>query len=243
MDDYCTQPGCRRQRLLKHFGERSTDPAVVCQKTCDYCCNPTKVNNMAQVAHVSYKPFPLNGSRNDWNGQWDQPHGESECDGGDDYTSLHTAGGLKLVGAPDDFDDGELVDTGRRSSKASTDHVLSHLEVSPNTFTCWCVLLAHCMTFVQCAFVLKRLEAKELARVATTKSEVVTKSTSFKIPAHLRAMLPDPLAGFQTASGTSISHAASKGESNSAEIKSRLANIEAERKALLEKQAKIRGER
>jgi RecQ family ATP-dependent DNA helicase len=44
MVDYCTTVVCRRQFLLKHFGEL-IDPAKICKKTCDYCMNPKKAES------------------------------------------------------------------------------------------------------------------------------------------------------------------------------------------------------
>ncbi|KAL7488025.1 hypothetical protein ACHAW6_013614 [Cyclotella cf. meneghiniana] len=42
MIDYCTKPGCRRKHVLEHFAEKF-DPQTQCNKTCDYCKNPHKV--------------------------------------------------------------------------------------------------------------------------------------------------------------------------------------------------------
>jgi bloom syndrome protein len=42
MIDFCTQPCCRRQYLLLHFGE-VIDPTTVCQKTCDFCIDPNRM--------------------------------------------------------------------------------------------------------------------------------------------------------------------------------------------------------
>jgi superfamily II DNA/RNA helicase len=62
MVNYCTVPGCRRYRLLKHFGEKIDDPSKSCD-TCDYCVNPTRVQQAIEAAmavgdFVSYKRQP-----------------------------------------------------------------------------------------------------------------------------------------------------------------------------------------
>ena len=42
MIGYCTKPRCRRKHVLEHFGEQF-DATTQCQKTCDFCKNPEKV--------------------------------------------------------------------------------------------------------------------------------------------------------------------------------------------------------
>ena len=65
---YCVTPGCRRFILLKHFGERIEDPAALCDRSCDFCCNPTRVKRAIHSADTSYeskrssRPFHTNGS-------------------------------------------------------------------------------------------------------------------------------------------------------------------------------------
>ena len=49
MINYCTQPGCRRKHVLEHFGE-SFDAKTQCNKTCDFCQNPKKVENDIKAA-------------------------------------------------------------------------------------------------------------------------------------------------------------------------------------------------
>lgn len=39
MVNYCISKGCRRAKLLKHFDEENPN---VCEKTCDWCSNPSK---------------------------------------------------------------------------------------------------------------------------------------------------------------------------------------------------------
>lgn len=49
MVNYCTQPKCKRKFVLDHFGEQ-IDASVVCNKTCDFCINPKKVERDIQAA-------------------------------------------------------------------------------------------------------------------------------------------------------------------------------------------------
>jgi RecQ family ATP-dependent DNA helicase len=86
MVDYCTAPGCRRQFLLNHFGDAST---VSCDKTCDYCNNPEKVERAIQSANVVQDVVNSIDHRvkhkkkqQEWNGQWERPHDDDDvsCD-------------------------------------------------------------------------------------------------------------------------------------------------------------------
>lgn len=52
MVDYCMMQCCRRQFLLKHFGEE-IDPKITCRKTCDYCINPSNVIKAQEDSSVS----------------------------------------------------------------------------------------------------------------------------------------------------------------------------------------------
>jgi RecQ family ATP-dependent DNA helicase len=50
MKNYCVSAGCRRCILLKHFGEKVEDPKTICDGSCDYCVNPTKVEKLIEAA-------------------------------------------------------------------------------------------------------------------------------------------------------------------------------------------------
>lgn len=52
MVDYCIKPGCKRQYVLSHFGEK-IDPKKLCKKTCDYCLNPRKVEMAIQASECA----------------------------------------------------------------------------------------------------------------------------------------------------------------------------------------------
>jgi RecQ zinc-binding len=80
--EYCTKPGCRRQYILKHFGEADTDPETICQKSCDYCIDPQRIEQAVRAsdsmrAITKQKEMAKKTkSANTWNGQWDKPHGD-----------------------------------------------------------------------------------------------------------------------------------------------------------------------
>jgi superfamily II DNA helicase RecQ len=52
MVDYCMMQCCRRQFLLKHFGEE-IEPKIICHKTCDYCINPSNIIKAQEASSVS----------------------------------------------------------------------------------------------------------------------------------------------------------------------------------------------
>ena len=106
MQDYCTQLKCRRNTLIKHFGGKPVD----CQKTCDYCRNPKKVERSMHASTAikdvrrQQKSFRKNGGRKGkakqpWNGQWDKPHGDEENDIANDWGDhCLMAGDLRVTG-------------------------------------------------------------------------------------------------------------------------------------------------
>jgi superfamily II DNA helicase RecQ len=51
MKNYSLTAGCRRYILLKHFGEKIDDPTSLCDGSCDYCVNPTKVKKLIEAAN------------------------------------------------------------------------------------------------------------------------------------------------------------------------------------------------
>mmetsp|Transcript_4504 Transcript_4504/g.5212 ORF Transcript_4504/g.5212 Transcript_4504/m.5212 type:complete len:602 (-) Transcript_4504:46-1851(-) len=101
MKKYCIIPDCRRRFLLAHFGEE-INPTEICKKTCDYCKNPSKVQKAINTSDVvrdvlkSAATYNRSIRKDEWDGQWDQPHGEDECnefsDGWKDGDLIITAG-------------------------------------------------------------------------------------------------------------------------------------------------------
>jgi superfamily II DNA helicase RecQ len=50
MVNYCVVPGCRRHHLLSHFGEKMDDPKLICNNSCDYCVDPSRVKRTIESA-------------------------------------------------------------------------------------------------------------------------------------------------------------------------------------------------
>jgi superfamily II DNA helicase RecQ len=93
MVNYCMTAGCRRKYLLEYFGEKVD--ASLCNGTCDYCQDPSKVeqaicaSQVAKEVMVSARAYSQSALRSksfstktkkEWDGQWDQPHGDSFSD-------------------------------------------------------------------------------------------------------------------------------------------------------------------
>ena len=166
MVNYCVLPACRRQFLLKHFGE-NIQPDKVCQKTCDYCKDPQKVARAIQSSQVvkdvmNYKRGPISKPKgSDWDGQWGRPHGDDEYyDNGEDDA---WGDDLRITGPPKG-DDYHTKPAGKQKSFKS---VLSKYEA------------------MEC-------QEDKMNGFVTFKSKLEEKSTSVLIPEHLRANAPDP---------------------------------------------------
>jgi len=52
MVEYCEKCICRRQNILQYFGETIV-PKIACKNNCDYCINPSKIENAIQLSHVA----------------------------------------------------------------------------------------------------------------------------------------------------------------------------------------------
>ena len=95
MINYCEKAACRRQNILDYFGEK-IDPRISCNKTCDYCSNPTKIGSQIQLSQIVKEVTRFNSTgrmKNEkkmWDGQWNGPHGDSdEEDFGDNWGEKH----------------------------------------------------------------------------------------------------------------------------------------------------------
>ena len=89
--DYCMTARCRREYVLKHYGEKETDPKRICQGSCDFCSNPEKVEKainasdaMRAVGFQRKQASKKKTSAKAWDGQWSKPHGD-----GDFYEGRH----------------------------------------------------------------------------------------------------------------------------------------------------------
>ncbi|CAB9509854.1 Probable Werner syndrome ATP-dependent helicase homolog 1 [Seminavis robusta] len=81
---YCTTASCRRHCVLKYFGEKDTDPKTICQKSCDVCQNPEKMEKAISAAESmralskQKQMAKTTKEKNRWNGQWTRPHGDGD---------------------------------------------------------------------------------------------------------------------------------------------------------------------
>lgn len=135
MQDYCTQMKCRRNTLIKHFGGKPVD----CQKTCDHCKNPKKVERSMHASTAikdvrrQQKSFRNNQqggkggkAKQPWNGQWDKPHGDTDENDWDDHCLM--AGDLRVTGPlgvdPEDY----TTSTSRTGGFTKASDILSKYE-------------------------------------------------------------------------------------------------------------------
>ena len=134
--DFCTTPGCRRQYVLKHFGEKETDPKKVCMKTCDFCSNPERVEKAIQSSVASRailfqkKQATKTKKAAKWDGQWDRPHDDDGVynDWGDEEWNVD---GLGITSSSTGDDGGAVASGGGfRTAKSMVDwERLEKLEV------------------------------------------------------------------------------------------------------------------
>ena len=122
MVDYCTKPACRRQYLLRFFGEQNTNPKMVCQKSCDFCRNPDKVTKMIEAASCANDFSFHTTTEKQWDGQWNAPHGDDDFNDDDDCVldKIHQSKsqGLSLMGEDVDGPSFGSSLSGNRSGKA-----------------------------------------------------------------------------------------------------------------------------
>ena len=104
MINYCEKGFCRRQNILEYFGEK-IDARTVCNKTCDYCSNPSQIEKQIQLSHVikdvskqsSMTKLKFgSGNKNGWDGQWNghPGHSDDENDWGDRFERFEDDGFL-----------------------------------------------------------------------------------------------------------------------------------------------------
>lgn len=99
MEKYCMTTGCRRKYLLEYFGEQVDE--TLCNNTCDYCQNPSKVEEAMRASQVAKEVIAsaraygqsvlhcrsLTKNKQEWDGQWGQPHGDNFSDDENFYGS------------------------------------------------------------------------------------------------------------------------------------------------------------
>jgi RecQ family ATP-dependent DNA helicase len=190
MVDYCLKPGCKRQYLLFHFGEK-IDPNHLCKKTCDYCLNPAKVEMSIQASECASAVIM---SQKSW-------HTQRNANSETKYPSNPTASDESLADQDQESDDEFGMDQNDGllgiTSYAGYDEMIQEP-------------LAKKGRFVKASIVLKKYETLECQKgkkggVINFKTRsvedpsdddrVAKRSTQVSIPIHLRGCLPDPFAG------------------------------------------------
>jgi RecQ family ATP-dependent DNA helicase len=155
MAKYCLEPGCRRQYLLRFFGENEedTNPKTICQESCDYCVNPDKVTRAIEAASCAndftYHTRPAKAT----NGQWANtgPPEDDKDNVNDDFCNWDDSHGLRITGGIDDEDDEALSALPENDSKPSAvgfkkaSAILERYQVRLN---CYCIMLFSFFHFI-----------------------------------------------------------------------------------------------
>ena len=188
MVDYCIKPGCRRQYVLNHFGEK-IDPRIVCQKTCDYCMDPRKIEMAIQASECasavtnsqkSWQAFKSNdGTKYHHNpAASDESLGDYESDDG--FGMGFDDG---LLGITSYNGDDELIEEPppKRGGFMKASSVLQKYET------------LECQQGQKNGFI--NFKKRTVAEEESEESKMTKKSKPVNIPAHLRSGMPDPLAG------------------------------------------------
>lgn len=140
MINYCTQPCCRRQYLLRHFGEE-IDVNLVCKKTCDYCVDPGCMERAMEKSMIDRAKRDVKrqqqsfNSAKKWYGDYDDSDGDGSIDEFKDesdlcithYDASHEA---------HSFNGTKTTKTGFKSVR----DVLSHYEVSFHSISWLCCM-------------------------------------------------------------------------------------------------------
>ena len=139
MIDYCTQPCCRRKYLLSHFGEK-IDAKEVCQKTCDYCIDPNRMDRAIEKGMVERAKRDVISQQNSfrnakiWNGNADNPRaticGYESNDEENNYDSANEHNGDYGLGITHHNNYRTQSSSKRTNSFQSAKSILSHYEVS-----------------------------------------------------------------------------------------------------------------
>lgn len=135
MINYCTQPYCRRQYLLKHFGE-DIDPKTICKKTCDYCIDPNSMDRAMDKCMVDRAKRDVMNQQNRFRDakKWDDEYDF------DDSSHDEFDNEVDLGITHHDVSSNKSSSVGFKSAK----DVLSHYEVS---FICGLTLLSFFFSF------------------------------------------------------------------------------------------------
>eukprot|EP00536_Pseudo-nitzschia_multiseries_P006563 jgi/Psemu1/286541/fgenesh1_pg.142_\ len=224
MQEYCTQMKCRRNVIIKHFGGKP----VNCQKTCDVCKDQKKVERSMHastaIKDVRRQQKSLVGrgkktggkEKQQWNGQWDRPHGDfgdEEAIANDWGDNCLMAGDLQVTGplGADSEDYAPSFSSGGKPRKG----------------------------FSKASDILSKYEAIEGRYGANSRDDTCKpKNTSINIPEHLMASLK-AASDFTTANNVLAKKKVTKPlkssdhANNAKEIEERLAKLKAQREERL----------
>mmetsp|Transcript_25370 Transcript_25370/g.39831 ORF Transcript_25370/g.39831 Transcript_25370/m.39831 type:complete len:879 (+) Transcript_25370:147-2783(+) len=227
MVNYCIKPGCKRQYVLSHFGEK-IDPKKICKKTCDYCLSPRKVEMAIQASDCA---SAVVRSQQSW-----QAHRKNTSTKKYHHNPTASDESLGEYESDDGFGMGRDEGLLGITSYARDDEMIQEPPVKKGGF-------------LKASSVLKKYETLECqqgnkngfinfkTRTIEEPSEddgVPKKIKPVTIPAHLRAGLPDPLAGSYT------SEAKSNEKKSSSQYASEAERLKQELEELNRKRAEAR---
>lgn len=184
MTEYCTSKCCRRKYLLQHFAEK-IDPKLVCKKTCDYCKDPSVMENALNSSSIqkavrdtnrqrqtlSRKPFV--GKNSGVDGMGFREDNDWDDDGFYDQDRYHasTESGLGITSSS--FDTGFKTASGKSLNDKDYNSIFSKLDAIETK------------SGKATGFVTFKAQGK--SNFSNFGKE--TKSTSVNIPLHLRKTL------------------------------------------------------
>jgi hypothetical protein len=208
MVDYCTKPGCRRQFLLKFFGEPNTDPSTVCRKSCDYCRNPDKVTKAIEAASCATDFGFHTAAEKQWDGQWNGPHDKDLLDDGVDKARLLKSNGLSLMGEDVGGADFESWAFAKKPSSVGFEKasdVLAKYEVSAHHISESVASDVFGWSNSDLAVDFQAMEkGNSIKRGGSTRMQS-KESISTAIPEHLRKAAPDPMVHYEQKESTQSS--------------------------------------
>lgn len=133
MVNYCMSPGCRRNHLLRHFGSKMDDTNQVCDGSCDYCVNPSRVQK-AIIAASAVNDFTFHTRQPITRNPIDDDGGDDEDSVLQDLDACWNVDGLNITGrgaaakVHDDFETGNLASEKPTATFASASSILSKYE-------------------------------------------------------------------------------------------------------------------
>lgn len=234
MVSYCTTPQCRRNALIRHFG----GAPVPCQKTCDFCRNPKKVERIMQQASIIGDVLGgHNKSDRVWNGNkkqkgdFDYEEDDEDAIARDWGDEGYTVGDLRVTGGLDYGAEEEYSAPARKAKRSLGKSSVGFVKASSLAGT------SRGAGFTKASAVLDRLEKME-ERAAGLKDDFENErpARAAPIPEHFRVAPSATATKAQPrpAAPTSKDHGA-KAEKLRLELEALEAEREKRMKALLAK--------